>query len=80
MAKQINPADYGIDMEKDDFLDLMVSDFSQFSRGTGSFDDLLLQPTEAFNFCESVRAMHGFGDLPDNVILRSVMIRRKNPR
>ena len=80
MAKQINPSDYGIDMSKDDFMDLMVNDFSAHFRGGRTFDDLLLHPKDAFNFCESVRAMHGFEDLPDNVILRSVMIRRKNPR
>jgi len=78
--RSIDPAEYNIEMDADEFMDLMVDDFSSQFRGQTTLDELLLHPKDAFNFCESVRAMHGFRDLPDNVILRSVMIRRKNPR
>ena len=78
--RSINPQYYGVDMGSDDFMDLMVEKFSDHTRGQATLDDLLLNPKEAFNFCESVRSSAGFEDLPDDIILRSVMIRRKNPR
>ncbi|MCA9038369.1 MAG: hypothetical protein KDA81_15995 [Planctomycetaceae bacterium] len=78
--RSINPAEHNIDMSADDFMDLMVDAFSSHTRGQVTLDELLLHPQDAFNFCESVRAMHGFPDLPDQIILRSVMLRRKNPK
>ena len=76
----ITPQDYGIDMEAADFMDLMAERFSDYTRGQASLDDMLLHPTEASIFCKSVRSCTGFKDLPDSVILKSVMIRRKSSR
>jgi hypothetical protein len=41
---------------------------------------MLLRPRESLAFCDLVRTTHRqFVDVPDEVILRSMMIRRKNP-
>jgi hypothetical protein len=42
-------------------------------------DELLLHPREALNFCDQVRRRYGYFDVPDDIILRSIMQRRKNP-
>jgi hypothetical protein len=73
------PADFGIEMAKEDFIDQLVDDFNDAYRGGWSVDEMLLHPREAMNFCDLVRRKHGYYDLPDDIILRVVMQRRKNP-
>lgn len=75
----INPREYGVDMERDAFLDLMVEELAGYARGQLTLDELLLRPRAALHFCDTVRQQHGWFDLPDDIILRSIMQRRKNP-
>lgn len=80
MAREaFNPRDFGVDMDRGPFLDLMVDEFGAVFRGQWSIDEMLLHPRDAMWFCDSVRRKHGFFDLPDDVILRAIMNRRKNP-
>lgn len=74
-----NPQEFGVNMEKDEFMDLMVQEFNKAYGHMLSFDELLLRPQWSLKFCDSVRTAHGFLDVPDDIILRSVMTRRKNP-
>lgn len=74
-----NPRDFGVDSEREDFIDLMADTFNETFRGTLTVDELLLRPRQALAFCDDVRRKFGFYDLPDDIILRSIMIRRKNP-
>lgn len=76
---KIDPRDYGIDMEKDEFLDRMVEYFSDYTRGQISLDELLLRPRSALHFCDGVRERMTNFDLPDDIILRAIIQRRKNP-
>jgi hypothetical protein len=77
MARQaLNPRDYGVEMDKDQFMDRMVEDFQSFG-WQGSLDELLLRPRTALAFCDEVRRRHGWFDLPDDVMLRAIMTRRK---
>jgi hypothetical protein len=72
-----DPRAFGVDMDAEQFCETMSLEFSgsyQFS-----FDELLLRPREAIHFCETVRRKHGCLDVPDDIILRAVMRRRKNP-
>ena len=73
------PAEFGIEMKREEFIDLMVDDFSTIYRGQWTIDELLLHPREAAMFCDDIRRKHGFFDLPDDIILRSILNRRKNP-
>lgn len=73
------PSDFGIDMGKPEFLDLMVEEFNDTYRGRWTIDELCLHPREAIRFCDDVRHKYGYYDVPDDVILRSIMQRRKNP-
>ncbi len=66
-------------MERENFLDLMCDDFNDFVRGSLSVDEMLLRPRTARHFCDIVRAKHLFDDLPDDMILRAIMQRRRNP-
>jgi len=72
------PQEFGIDTEKDAFIDQMADEFNEAFR-SWSVDELLLHPREAQHFCDNVRRKHGYYDLPDDIILRSVLHRRKNP-
>jgi hypothetical protein len=73
------PQDFGIEMEPDDFVDLLVDDFNSYTRGETTIDELLLHPHDAIAFCDAVRKKHGWHNVPDDAILRRVMSRRKNP-
>lgn len=66
-------------MEKVDVVDALVEEFNAVYRGTWTVDELVLHPREALRFCDDRRRRHGWFDLPDDVLLRWLMNRRKNP-
>jgi hypothetical protein len=74
---RFNPMDFGVNMERDAFMDLMVDDFNLAFQDNLSFDELLLHPRQAIAFCDEVRTKRGMYDVPDDIILRSVLNRRK---
>jgi hypothetical protein len=73
------PKDFGVDMTREDFTDQMVDEFGNAFKGELTIDELLLRPRSAINFCDSVRAKFGYYDLPDDIILRVILTRRKKP-
>jgi hypothetical protein len=80
MARQsFEPQNFGIDLSKEDFVDQMADAFNDTYKGNLSVDELLLHPREAIRFCDDVRSRHAYYGVPDDVILRSVLQRRKNP-
>jgi hypothetical protein len=71
-------AEFGIDEDPEMFADRLVQLF-QGLYPAFSFDELLLRPREALKFCDAVRMHCGNYDLPDDLILRVVLSRRKHP-
>jgi hypothetical protein len=55
----------------------MVDVFAEVYRDAWTIDELCLHPREAARFCDDARRKHGFYDVPDDIILRSIMNRRK---
>ena len=78
-GSQWKPQDFGVGLEKADFIDALSDDFNGTYRGQWSVDELCLHPREAITFCDGVRRQRGWFDVPDDIILRSIMQRRKNP-
>lgn len=76
---KFSPQEFGVDLTNDEFDDLMVGDFNDTFRGGMTVDELALHPREAMRFCDEVRHKHGCFYLPDDIILRTIMKRRKNP-
>jgi hypothetical protein len=74
-----DPRDFGVNLDKEGFIDQMCDEFNDMYRGQWTVDELLLHPREALNFCDHVRRKHAYFDMPDDIILRAVMQRRKNP-
>lgn len=74
-----DPQEFGVNLTRQDLSDLMVSNFAEVYRDSWTIDELLLHPREAVRFCDDVRRKHGYFDLPDDIILRSILNRRKNP-
>jgi len=74
-----DPRDFGVDMDKPAFTDRMVDFLSGQYRGQWTIDELLLHPREALMFCDDARRMLQAYDVPDDVILRAILQRRKNP-
>ena len=72
-----NPLDFGVNLERESFMDMIVDDFNFMFKDTLSIDEVCLRPRTALAFCESVRSKHHWHDVPDDIILRSVMNRRK---
>lgn len=77
--KALDPRDHGVDMDKDDFVDILVEELATMFRGMWTVDELCLHPREAMRFCDDVRLRNGFFSAPDDFILRCLMNRRKNP-
>ena len=73
-----DPHQFGVDLNKGELIDQMCEEFNSCYRGQWTVDELLLHPQEALQFCNDVRRKHGYFDLPDDIILRSIMQRRKN--
>ncbi len=76
---KFDPAEFGVDLSREDFADEMVNDFGDIYRDVWTIDELLLHPREAMRFCDDVRRKHGYYDLPDDILLRVILSRRKNP-
>lgn len=75
-----DPKDFGIEgVSKVDFIDSMVNFFNDTYKGGWTIDELLLHPREAVRFCDDVRRNYGYFDAPDDIILRVILNRRKNP-
>jgi len=73
------PQEFGVDLSHEDFTDQMVDDFNITYHGIWTIDELCLHPGEAMQFCNDVRRKHEYYDLPDDIILRVIMGRRKSP-
>jgi hypothetical protein len=76
---QWNPSDFGLSVDREEFVDQMCEQFNSRCRSQYTIDELLLHPHEAIQFCEDVRQHFGYVGLPDDIILRVIMGRRKNP-
>lgn len=76
---QFDPSEFGVELSRNDLMDLMVEEFNLTYRDTWTIDELLVHPREAVRFCDDVRRKHQFYDLPDDIILRCIINRRKNP-
>jgi len=76
---KFDPAEFGIRLSKKQFVDQMAEEFNETYRGTWTVDELVLHPREAMKFCDEVRRKYHYYDLPDDIILRVVMNRRKKP-
>lgn len=79
MARKIDPSDYGVNMTKEEFTDQMVDEFGVAFRGAWTIDEMLLHPRDAMKFCDDVKHKHGYFSVPDDVILRVLITKRKNP-
>lgn len=77
--KELNPAEFGVTLDREEFTDTLLTAFSDYTRGQFSFDEFLLRPRSVVVFCDQIRSRFGWFDLPDDVMLRAIMNRRKNP-
>ncbi len=77
--KTVDPTAHGVDMDLEEFTDALADEFNSTFRGMMTLDELLLHPREALEFCDRVRRSHGWFYVPDDIILRTLMKRRKNP-
>lgn len=73
------PQEFGVDMDRNAFDDFMVDTFHSQFRDNLTIDELLLRPRQAALFCDNVRQANCWFDLPDDIILRVILQRRKNP-
>ena len=71
--------DFGVALDRSEFTDEMVEDFQLLYHDGWTTDELLLHPREEARFCDQVRSKRGDFDAPDDIILRSILTRRKNP-
>lgn len=74
---KLNYSQFGIDGDADKIIDRFADLFNERFKGGISIDELLLHPREAGLFCDFVRGAEGYVGLPDDMILRPLMTRRK---
>ena len=77
--KVIDPAKYGVEKTREEFIEDMNEAFASAYDGSISIDELLLHPREALSFCDEIRQRYRYFDLPDDIILRALIADRKNP-
>ena len=77
--KKFTPDQFGVDMSREIFDDLMVEEFNLAYGSHWSLDEMLLHPREAARFCDDVRRKHRMFEVPDDIILRTIMGMRKSP-
>lgn len=77
--RSFEPKEFGVDMAREAFDDRTVDFFGTTYKGGLSIDELLLRPAEAMRFCSDYRRAYACFDVPDDIILRVIMQRRKNP-
>jgi hypothetical protein len=73
------PQNFGVMMRREQFTDVLVDEYNEKFRGQLTVDELLLHPRDALRFCDDVRQKHGWYDVPDDIILRSMLHRRRHP-
>ena len=76
----INPRDYGVDLDLDNFAQILTDELAGYTQGTLSVDEILLRPRAALHFCERIRYAFSWFDLPDDVILRAILDHWGKPR
>ena len=69
-----NGCDRTIEQVQDILVELLEGQFSAWT-----VDELLLHPRDAAQFCDSARRKLAVQDLPDDLVLRCLLTRRKNP-
>jgi hypothetical protein len=75
---------FGINMDEEQFKQLLADTFHGHYRAFPSVDELLVRPREAIRYCDRIRdQMFSNGedaaiDLPDDVILRTLLNLRKH--
>jgi hypothetical protein len=75
--KGIEDFDFGI--AKEVFLDVLNDTFDSMYRDMDlSFDELLVRPTEAVRFCAAIRDRFKILDIPEDLILRTMLNDRKH--
>jgi hypothetical protein len=74
-----DPKEFGVEMERSAFIDLIAKDFSGTFTGTWPIDELCIRPRDAIQYCDDFRRRHRCPDVPDYIILGSLMNRRENP-
>ena len=75
---KFDPKEFGVNLSREELTEQMVDEFNAAYRAW-TIDELLLHPREGARFCEDVRRKFAYWDLPDDIILRVVLTRRKNP-
>lgn len=68
----------GCDVTLESFQDELVELMAELCPNW-SVDELVLHPADAMNFCTTARRKSGYSGIPDELILRCLMHRRKNP-
>jgi hypothetical protein len=76
---KFEPAEFGVNLSREVFTDEIVNEFGDTYRGAWTIDELLLHPRGAMRFCDEIRRKRGWYDVPDDIMLRVVMTRRKSP-
>jgi hypothetical protein len=69
--------EYGVETDPEQFVDQLAERFGSMYPAF-SIDELLVRPREALRFCDAVREATGNYDLPDDLLLRPLLNRRKN--
>jgi hypothetical protein len=71
-------ADHGVEEDAVLLIDRMT-EIMQSLYPAYTIDELLLRPRHALLLCDAIRQATGYADLPDDIILRPILNRRKNP-
>ncbi|RTL03713.1 hypothetical protein EKK58_12175 [Candidatus Dependentiae bacterium] len=75
--KKLEFSNFGLELPPEEITDLIIDHFNEAFRGGVTIDELLLHPRDAMCFCDAIRMKNGWMGLPDDLILRAILNRRK---
>ena len=74
-VESFEPRKYGVELDRQQFANLVVTDFRSEIGDLLMVNEFLLHPAAAIRFCNSFRLRHHFGRVADDLILRTLVQR-----
>lgn len=76
-VETFDPRAYGVELDRDQFVELVVMDFKDKIGELLLVSEFLLHPAAAIRFCDIFRQRHHFDRIPDDLILRTLVQRQR---
>lgn len=71
--RDFDPKSFGVAKTQDEFKGMCVDFFNETFNGSITIGEICLRPRTALAFCDDFKKRYAWFDVPDDIILRSIM-------